>query len=77
MLFFLLPVWPERVGNVAVGNMMARAELCVTVAVSCVTRTAGGAGAVVGCGLARVARLLTAAWAMTEAIIRELEAQET
>ena len=37
----------------------------------------GGAGAVAGCRLARAARLFTTAWAMTEAIICELEAQET
>ena len=35
------------------------------------------AGAVAGCGLACAARLPTAAWAVTEAIILELEAQET
>ena len=37
----------------------------------------GGAGAASGRGLARAARLFTAAWAMAEAMICELEAQET
>ena len=58
------------------GNV-ALAGWCVTVAGSCAARMGGGAGAVAGCGLARTARLLTAAWATTEVITVELEAPVT
>ena len=44
---------------------------------NCWASQCGGAGAAAGCGLARAARLLTAAWATTEVITVELEAQVT
>ena len=61
------------------GGNVARAEvLCNTaLANECWASQCGGAGAAAGCGLARAARLLTAAWATTEVITVELEAQVT
>ena len=60
----------------AEGNV-ARAVVRDRLPALCVTRMAGAAGVASGCGLARAARLFTAVWAMTEAIVRELEAQKT